>query len=94
MAFLYRKLGSLAAASNNRKNSIVVIPLIYAAIMVGAFLILPPNPDEISAPMDLVQGFRIASVFTMSISWGILGIIFGVLWDRLKPHEIAQVTTA
>jgi predicted cobalt transporter CbtA len=92
LAFLYRKLGSLAA-SNNRKKRIIVVPLIYAAIIIGAFLILPPNPDEISAPMDLVQGFRIASVFTMSIFWGILGIIFGVLWDRLKPHEIAQVTT-
>jgi predicted cobalt transporter CbtA len=92
LAFLYRKLGSLAA-SNNRKKRIIVVPLIYAAIIIGAFLILPPNPDEISAPMDLVQGFRIASAFTMSIFWGLLGIIFGVLWNRLKPHETTQVTT-
>jgi predicted cobalt transporter CbtA len=90
LALLYRILGN----RTNNKNRIIVVSLIYAAIIIGAFLILPPNPDEISAPMDLVQGFRIASVFTMSISWGILGIIFGVLWDRLKPHEIAQVTTA
>jgi predicted cobalt transporter CbtA len=92
LAFLYRKLGSLAA-SNNRKNRIIVVPLIYAAIIIGAFLILPPNPDEISAPMDLVQGFRIASAFTMSIFWGLLGIILGALWNRLKPHETTQVTT-
>ena len=91
LAFLYRKL-SLATTSNN-KNRIIVVPLIYAAIIVGTFLILPPNPDEISAPTDLVQGFRIASAFTMSVFWGLLGIILGVLWDRLKPHQTTRITT-
>jgi predicted cobalt transporter CbtA len=91
LAFLYRKLGSLAVVNN--KNRIIVVPLIYAAIIVGAFLILPPNPDEIIAPEDLVQGFRIASAFTMSIFWGLLGIILGTLWNRLKPHETTRITT-
>jgi predicted cobalt transporter CbtA len=91
LAFLYRKL-SLAATANN-KNRIIVVPLIYAAIIVVAFLILPPNPDKISVPTDLVQGFRITSAFTMSVFWGLLGIILGVLWDRLKPHQTTRITT-
>jgi predicted cobalt transporter CbtA len=91
LALLYRKPGS---RTPNDKNRIIIVPLIYAAIIVGAFLILPPNPDKISAPMDLVQGFRIASAFTMSIFWGLLGLILGALWDRLRPHETAQITTA
>ncbi|CAN5560234.1 hypothetical protein BH18THE2_BH18THE2_18210 [soil metagenome] len=91
LALLYRKLGSRAP---NNKNRIIIVPLIYAEIIVGAFLILPPNPDKISAPKDLVQGFRIASAFTMSIFWGSLGLILGALWDRLRPHETAQITTA
>jgi predicted cobalt transporter CbtA len=91
LALLYRKLGS---RTPNNKNRIIIVPLIYAAIIVGAFLILPPNPDKISAPVDLVQGFRIASAFTMSIFWGLLGLILGALWDRLRPHETAQITTA
>jgi predicted cobalt transporter CbtA len=91
LALLYRKLGS---RTPNNKNRIIIVPLIYGAIIVGAFLILPPNPDKISAPMDLVQGFRIASAFTMSIFWGLLGLILGALWDRLRPHETAQITTA
>lgn len=92
LAFLYRKLGSLVA-SNYRKSRIIVVPLIYAAVMVGAYLILPPSPDEVSAPMDLVQEFRIASVFTMSVFWGLLGLILGAMWNRVKPHETAEVTT-
>jgi predicted cobalt transporter CbtA len=92
LAFLYRKLGSLSS-SNYRKSRIIVVPLIYAAVMCGAYLIMPPNPDEVSAPVDLVQEFRIASVFTMSIFWGLLGLILGAMWDSVKPHETAEVTT-
>jgi predicted cobalt transporter CbtA len=92
LAFLYRKLGSLSS-SNYRKTRIIVVPLIYAAVMCGAYFIMPPNPDEVSAPVDLVQEFRIASVFTMSIFWGLLGLILGAMWDRVKPHETAEVTT-
>jgi predicted cobalt transporter CbtA len=92
LAFLYRKFGSLSS-SNYRKSRIIVVSLIYAVVMCGAYLIMPPNPDEVSAPMDLVQEFRIASVFTMSIFWGLLGLILGVMWDRVKPHETAEVTT-
>jgi predicted cobalt transporter CbtA len=91
LALLYRKLGIIA---ENKRNRIIVIPLIYAAIIVGAFIILPPNPDEITAPMDLVQGFRIASAFTMSVFWGLLGLTLGAFWDKLKPHETAQITTS
>jgi predicted cobalt transporter CbtA len=90
LALIYRKLGSVASINKNR---IIVIPLIYSAIIVGAFFILPPNPDEITVPMELVQGFRIASAFTMSIFWGLLGLILGAFWDRLKPHETTRITT-
>ena len=90
LAFVYRKLGSVAS---NKNKKIIMIPLVYAAIMIVAFLILPPNPDEITAPMDLVQGFRFASAFTMSIFWGLLGLIFGEFWDKFKPHETAKLAT-
>ena len=85
LALLYRMLGN----RTNNKNRIIIVPVIYAAIMVGAFLVLPPNPDKITVPVDLVQGFRIASAFTMTIFWGLLGITLGAFWDRLKPHETA-----
>jgi predicted cobalt transporter CbtA len=85
LALLYRMLGNRI----NNKNGIIVVSAIYAAIIVGAFLVLPPNPDRITAPADLVQGFRIASAFTMSIFWGLLGVTLGAFWDRLKPHETA-----
>jgi predicted cobalt transporter CbtA len=85
LAFLYRKMGTIQVKK-------VIVPAMYAVIMIGAYLAMPPNPDAISAPMDLVMGFRIASAFTMSIFWALLGIILGVFWDKLRPHETAKVS--
>lgn len=66
-------------------------PAIYAAIVIAAFVALPPNPDPITAPMDLVNGFRMASGATMTMFWLLMGAVLGVLWDRTKPHETAKV---
>lgn len=86
LAFLYRKI-----VGKIRIKKVIVVLAVYAAIMTGAYLVMPPNPDTINAPMDLVTGFRIASGFTMSIFWVLLGIILGAFWDRTKPHEKTKV---
>lgn len=85
LAFLYRKMGNIQSKK-------LVVPVTYAAVMLVAYFAMPPNPDAITAPMDLVVGFRIAGGFTMSVFWGLLGIIFGTLWNKLKPHETAKIT--
>jgi predicted cobalt transporter CbtA len=85
IAFLYRKLG-------NKQVKNALIPAIYTGIMIAAYLTMPANPDAITAPMDLVTGFRIASGFTMSVFWLLLGILLGSFWDKFKPHEIVRVS--
>ncbi len=85
LAFLYRKMGAL-----NIKKAI--IPAAYAAIISGAYLAMPANPDPINAPMDLVLGFRITSAITISMFWGLLGVIFGTFWDKLNPSETARIS--
>lgn len=87
LAFLYRRLGSMMQSKKK-----VIIPALYAVIMIAAYLIMPPNPDAITAPIDLVIGFRIVSAFTISIFWVLLGIILGWFWDKFKPHETAKVS--
>jgi len=86
LTLLYRKLGDI-------KGKQIVVPVIYTGIIAAAFMILPPNPDEITAPMDLVMSFRIASGLTMSAFWGLLGLILGALWDKTRPHETARIAT-
>ena len=86
LALVLRKLAT------NRSNRIV-IPGIYAAVIATAFLVMPPNPDPTTAPMDLVTYFRIASALTMVMFWGLMGLVFGSFWDRLRPHESAKIST-
>jgi predicted cobalt transporter CbtA len=84
LAFLYRKI----ASSNTKK---AIIPSAYAAIMAGAYLAMPANPDPINAPIDLVIGFRITSGITISMFWALLGVIFAAFWDKLNPDETARI---
>jgi len=85
VGLLYEKVRAI------HSKKVMIVSAIYAVIMVASYLALPPNPDAINAPMDLVAGFRLASGFTMSIFWGLLGIILGALWDKTRPHETAKI---
>ena len=85
LALAYRKMGD----GNSKK---IIVPTMYAAIMLAAYFAMPPNPDEITAPMDFVISFRVASASTIAIFWGVLGIILGTLWNRTKPHEAAKIS--
>ena len=62
----------------------------YAAFISAMFIVMPDNPDEISAPMELVNGFRIMSIFAVSIFWISVGILLGVFWEKFQPHFSIQ----
>lgn len=87
LAVIYKKM------DGNQVKKLAVISVAYGIVMIGAFIIMPQNPDEITVPTDLMQGFRIASGFSMSVFWLLLGIIFGSLWEKFKPHENQKITT-
>ena len=69
---------------NSKKT---IIPLIYAAIMVTAYVVMPSDLDKIEISLDLIQTFRILTAITIGVFWGTLGIIFGSLWDKFLSRE-------
>jgi len=71
----------------------ILFPLIYAAVMIVAYIVLPPNPDKIGISMDLIHTFRIVTALTIGIFWAILAIVFGSLWDRFIPREEPKFAT-
>jgi predicted cobalt transporter CbtA len=94
VALMYRKLNQVMKSDKDSRMLLIVLPVvIYAVIMVTAHLAIPPNLDAINAPMDLVTSFRIASGLTMSIFWGLLGLVLGAFWDKSRPHEKAKIAT-
>jgi len=53
-------------------------------LVVGATLVLlmPPNPDMITAPADLVFDFRVRSLLGLTLFWAMFGAVFGWLARR------------
>jgi predicted cobalt transporter CbtA len=58
----------------------------YAVFIGVAFFLMPENPDEITAPMELVEGFRGASFVTVSVYWLALGLILGGFVEKLQER--------
>jgi hypothetical protein len=56
----------------------------YTVFITTVFFIMPPSPDEITAPMDLVNNFRTMSVIAVSTFWIADAIILGLLWQKYK----------
>ena len=59
----------------------------YAGLMTIAFILMPDNPDEITAPMNLVNEFRFVSVLGVSSFWGSVGIILGLFWKKFDKSS-------
>lgn len=69
-----------------------IIPVFYLGLVASIYAIFPANPDEITAPMDLVNAFRAVTFGTMVMFYLVLGAIFGIMWNKFKPHETARIT--
>ena len=72
---LYKKL-------QNKKKGLAFVG--YAVFITTVFFIMPVNPDEVKAPMDLINGFRAMSVIAVTTFWIAEAIIFGMLWQKYK----------
>ena len=70
------------------QNRKFLIPIGYAVYMIVMFLMMPQNPDKITAPLDLVNGFRMASLSTMTLYWIVNAVILGLLWQKFHPDVV------
>ena len=70
------------------KQNTKVLAFVGYAVFIGAvFTLMPPNPDEVTAPMDLVNEFRIMSIVGVSVFWVAAAVILGMLWHKLRPDS-------
>ncbi|HYL66645.1 MAG TPA: CbtA family protein [Nitrosopumilaceae archaeon] len=87
-------LGALGFAKlyNRLQNKKFLILIGYAVYMIMVFLLMPQNPDKITAPLDLINGFRIASLGTMTLYWIVNALILGLLWQKFHPDIVTTRT--
>jgi predicted cobalt transporter CbtA len=62
----------------------------YAVFISAVFVAMPSNPDQITAPENLVNSFRATSAIAVSVFWLTVGLILGILWQKLQPDRIEQ----
>ncbi|MCH9041039.1 MAG: CbtA family protein [Nitrosopumilus sp.] len=74
--------------SQKFQNKRKLVPIIGYGIFISVvFFVMPENPDEITAPMDLVNEFRIMSFLGVTSFWVSIGVILGFFWNRYSPNK-------
>ena len=74
-----------------KQNRKVLSIVGYAAFIGVTFALMPANPDEVTAPMELVNEFRIMSVLGVTTFWISVAVILGALWHKTRPD--AEIST-
>lgn len=65
----------------------------YGVFITTVAIAMPDNPDDITAPMDLVNEFRMMSVLGVSTFWVVIPLILGSLWHKFRPDKQVQTST-
>jgi len=91
LALIHKRFGNNNPWSSKKK--LILLPVIYAIVLVTAYVSFPPNPDKVTMPADLISNFRIAGAFTIGLFWWLLGITLGSFWDRFKPYETSNIAS-
>ncbi|MDC0928009.1 CbtA family protein [Nitrosopumilus sp.] len=76
-AFAFYKLST---KFQNNKKYLGIIG--YSIFIIIVFFAMPENPDEITAPMNLVNEFRLVSILGVSSFWASIGFILGLFWKK------------
>lgn len=69
-----------------------IIPAMYIVLITSIYFIWEPNPDKIITTMSVVNTFRALTGATMAIFFILIGVFFGLLWNKFKPYETVKVT--
>ena len=60
----------------------------FGAYAAAIYLLMPPSPDAINVPADMVLGFRALSLGGLALLWAVIGLLFG-LFARLFSRQAA-----
>jgi hypothetical protein len=88
-------VGALLAAALSSRLSLPpigragVAVVIFAGWSLALYLLLPPNPDPVTLPLDLVTAFRLRSVAGLTLFWAVLAAIFAAASVPLNRGAVA-----
>ncbi len=88
-ALLAYFLGSRLRARLGVLRAAALGALVFSAAAGAGFALIPPNPDAVTMPPDLVASFRASAALGLAVLWLSIGLFFGLLWKRFEPKAAA-----
>ena len=93
-------LGVVAAALSTRLRSdgwpthrrVLAVVAVVVLPLAAAFALLPPPPDPITVPANLLWRFRLASLSGNLLLWAVLTLGFGALHGRGRRRRRRRPT--
>jgi predicted cobalt transporter CbtA len=89
----WRTLRWLRARTVPEHQLVPLVVLTYVVMVTVAYVVLPGNPDAITAPATLVWRFRVASLGGAAALWFVLGTTFGWLSLRGAQRDTPAATS-
>lgn len=89
-AVAYWLLGKRPRESHLRQWRSGIAIGLYGVLDILLFILMPSNPDPITAPAGLVWDFRISSMFGQALFWAMLGGVLALLLKRLAEQEVPE----
>ena len=82
---LHRYLSSAQSSSGSYRKWLAVLAA-YASVAALLYFAMPPNPDPVTMPGDLVSTFRILSAVGLAVFWAAFAAIFARLMGKKSPR--------
>jgi len=77
----------------------IAVGAVYAVYALLLYVLMPPNPDPVELPADLVQRFRLLSIVGIAAFWIVFGLLCGQILEffdrraRRRPRPGDQPTS-
>ncbi len=59
----------------------------FGAYAAAIYLLMPPNPDAVNAPADMVTAFQALSLGGLALLWAVIGLLFGFFARLLSRRD-------
>ncbi|NJD78439.1 MAG: CbtA family protein [Candidatus Methanoperedens sp.] len=78
---------SRLSRKHNSMTGLSIGAVVFVAIIITAFLLVPSNSNLPSIPSDLLWKYRVESLGAMFAFWAIMGVTVNGMLDYFRPHR-------
>ncbi|MBI3116904.1 MAG: CbtA family protein, partial [Thaumarchaeota archaeon] len=94
VALAYLVYNHLVTKKGSKYSTSLLAIITYLTIISIAFALMPPNPDPLIVPLDLLLDFRVLSLLGQTVMWLIIAFTYGKTWWLLVRTSSSPISLA